>query len=252
MVFGQNLAESYRRQDGDGDLPFAQDPSISGQFPRQWELRAIRREALLEEITSGKLRRLLSRNQLPDCADVKVGGSVFFYKTGGRAGAPRWRAPAAIADAGESRCTVMFRGQTFKVGRFRARWQVGPGMWVRWNGTMPRALWMVCGDSLCRRSVRGASVGFSRWLGMGGLSDDYWFTEGGWRLGIFSPPRLPGGQRPRLPLSRFERDPLLSFDENCAELRAPEATHGGYDELNGDELYQLGSRGAVLKTGSCQ
>ena len=91
---------------------------------------------------------------------------------------------------------------------------------------------------------------------MGSLSDDYWFTESGdgqgWRLGIFSPPRLPGGQRPRLPLSRFECDPLLFFDENCAEFRAPEATHGGYDELNGDELYQLGSRGADLKTGSWQ
>ena len=45
------------RQDGDINLDFVQDTSISAQRVEQWKLRTSDQKAVLGEIVDGKLRR---------------------------------------------------------------------------------------------------------------------------------------------------------------------------------------------------
>ena len=45
--------------------------------------------AVLAEIATGKLRRILARNNPFSSADVRVGDEVFFYKAPPRKSAPR-------------------------------------------------------------------------------------------------------------------------------------------------------------------
>ena len=63
----------YGWDDSDGDLLFAQDTSILGQFAQQRQLRIRAQEAALKEIANSKLRRLLAYNKTIDCIDIKVG-----------------------------------------------------------------------------------------------------------------------------------------------------------------------------------
>ena len=80
LVFGSNPMDLYGWDDSEDDLLFAQDTSISGQFAQQWQLRIRAQEAALKEIANSKLRRLLAYNKTFDCADIKVGDTVLFYK----------------------------------------------------------------------------------------------------------------------------------------------------------------------------
>ena len=57
LVFGSNPMDLYGWDDSEGDLLFAQDTSISGQFVQQWQLRIRAQEAALREIANSKLRR---------------------------------------------------------------------------------------------------------------------------------------------------------------------------------------------------
>ena len=121
LVFGSNPMDLYGWGDTDEDLLFARDTSISGQFVQQWQLRIRAQEAALKEIANSKLRRLLAYNKTFDCADIKVGGSVLFYKAPRKKSNPRWRGPAAILDIDESGVVLKFQPQSFKVARYCVR-----------------------------------------------------------------------------------------------------------------------------------
>ena len=88
----------YGWDDSGGDLLFAQDSSISGQFAQQWLLRIRAQEAALKEIANSKLRRLLAYNKTFDCVDIKVGDTVHVFKAPQRKSNPRWRGTATILD----------------------------------------------------------------------------------------------------------------------------------------------------------
>ena len=97
--------------DSEGDLLFAQDTSISGQFVQQWQLRIRAQEAALKEIANSKLRRLLAYDKTFGCVGIKVGDTVLFYKAPQRKSNPRWRGPAAILEIDESGHTTRPNGQ---------------------------------------------------------------------------------------------------------------------------------------------
>ena len=59
-------------------------------------------------------------------ADVKGGDSALFYTTVSRAGAPKWRSPAATLGIDEMDITVKFHGRAFNVERNCARRKVEP------------------------------------------------------------------------------------------------------------------------------
>ena len=73
MVIGSNPADNLGCGDGDGDLLFAQDTSLSGQFVAQWELRVMAQETPPREISNSKLRRILAFNKSFDSLGVRVG-----------------------------------------------------------------------------------------------------------------------------------------------------------------------------------
>ena len=58
MVFGSNPLDLFGRGDAGGDLMFAQDTSLAGQFVQRWKLRIRAQEATLKDVTDSKLRRL--------------------------------------------------------------------------------------------------------------------------------------------------------------------------------------------------
>ena len=76
LVFGANPTDLYDWDDSDGDLLFAQDASISGQFAQQRQLRIRAQGAALKEIAEGTLRRLPPCNKTFDSVDIKVGDSL--------------------------------------------------------------------------------------------------------------------------------------------------------------------------------
>ena len=80
MVFGSNPVGKFGRGDEDGDLPFAQDTSLSGRFVARWGLRMLAQEAALEEIANSKLRRILAFNNSFDSADLRVVDEVPFLR----------------------------------------------------------------------------------------------------------------------------------------------------------------------------
>ena len=49
------------------------ETSISGQCAPQWKRSVMAQEAILTEMANRTLRRLLARNHLSNCIDVKVG-----------------------------------------------------------------------------------------------------------------------------------------------------------------------------------
>ena len=55
MVLGSNTMDLYGWEDKDGDLVFAQDTSVSGQFAQQWRLRMLVREAASKEIADSRV-----------------------------------------------------------------------------------------------------------------------------------------------------------------------------------------------------
>ena len=63
MVFGANPVDLFGRDDGDEDVLFAQNASLSGKFAQQWELRAMALEAATKKVANSQLRRLLERNK---------------------------------------------------------------------------------------------------------------------------------------------------------------------------------------------
>ena len=62
MVFGSNPADGYGWGGKDGDLTFAEDAPLSGQFAQRWKLRMVAQEAAQKEIANSRLRRLLASN----------------------------------------------------------------------------------------------------------------------------------------------------------------------------------------------
>ena len=56
-VSRSNLVDLFGWEDGDKDLPLAQDTSLSGQSVQPWELRVMAQEAILRRGADGKLRR---------------------------------------------------------------------------------------------------------------------------------------------------------------------------------------------------
>ena len=80
--------------------------------------------AALKEVANSKLRRLLAYNKTFNCADIKVGDLVLFYKAPHRKSRPRWRGPALLLDIDETGATVKYQTQSFKVARYCVRKQV--------------------------------------------------------------------------------------------------------------------------------
>ena len=69
----------FGRDDKEKDSVFAQDPALSGQFARQWELRMAAQEAALKDAAAKKLRRLSANNKSFNCADVEIGDPAISY-----------------------------------------------------------------------------------------------------------------------------------------------------------------------------
>ena len=113
-------------RDNDSNLDFAQDPTISGQFPQKWKLRTMAQGTASKKIAHNSLRRLLADNKSFDCADRKVAGAGIFCKLPGRKSAPKWRGPTYIRGIDETGVAAKFRGSTFKVARFCVRERVDP------------------------------------------------------------------------------------------------------------------------------
>ena len=63
-------------------------------------------KAALKEIAKSRLQRLLANNKAINCADVKIGNAVLFYKAASRKSVLRRRAPASILDIGETDATA--------------------------------------------------------------------------------------------------------------------------------------------------
>ena len=80
LVFGRNPVDLSGRDARGGDLLFPRDASLSGEFARQWKLRTMAEEAALRVAASSKLRRILAYIKSFNCADVKIGGSVPFFR----------------------------------------------------------------------------------------------------------------------------------------------------------------------------
>ena len=87
-VWRPNCADLSWWQDGDADLLFAGETSISGLLFKQWNLRVMPQKAAVREMVNGKLRRLLAHNRPFDRTYVKVGTQ----RTGRvrRGGVARW------------------------------------------------------------------------------------------------------------------------------------------------------------------
>ena len=111
LVFGSNPADLVRWGDHGDDLLCAPDSAVSGQFAQRWKLRMMAQEAALKEVAKSKLRRLLAYNKTFNCADIKVGDSVLFYKAPHRKSQPRWRGPAPVLDVDETGVMVKYRTQ---------------------------------------------------------------------------------------------------------------------------------------------
>ena len=77
-------------------------------FAHQREIRTMTQGAILTEIARSKLRRLLARSKPPERTDVRMGDSVFFYKSAGRKNAPMWRGPALALEPDKARATENF------------------------------------------------------------------------------------------------------------------------------------------------
>ena len=92
--FGSNPADNFGRGDGDENLLFAQDASLSGQFVAQRGLRIVAQKAALTEIANSEMRGILAFKNSFDGADVSADVSVG-DKAPSRKSAPRWmsRAP---------------------------------------------------------------------------------------------------------------------------------------------------------------
>ena len=125
-VFGSNPADLCMRRDDDSDLEFAQNATISGQFPLRWELVATANEAARKEIAESRLRRLLDHNRSLGRAGVLAADAVSHHKMVGRRGAPKWRRPAVVLHVDEAGVAATFQGQTSKVARYCARERAGP------------------------------------------------------------------------------------------------------------------------------
>ena len=92
MVFGSIPVDLFGWGDGKGgDLPFAQDPSHSGQFAQQWKLRMMAQGASLKGVAISKLRRLPAYNEPFGRTDVRIGDAALFCKAMDRESAPRSR-----------------------------------------------------------------------------------------------------------------------------------------------------------------
>ena len=91
------------------DLTSAQEIASSGQFVRQWMLRTMAREAVLEEIANSSLRRVSAFDKSFTCADVKIGDTVLVYKAQSKKNALRRRGPAMIMDVDDTGVTMKFQ-----------------------------------------------------------------------------------------------------------------------------------------------
>ncbi len=92
-VFGSNPADFSGWEDGDGDLLFAQDTSLAGQFVQQWRLQMRAQEATLKEVAKSKLRRLLARNKTFNCAEIDVSDMVLFHEAQNKKSLPPMEGP---------------------------------------------------------------------------------------------------------------------------------------------------------------
>ena len=117
MVFGSNPADLCGWEDGDGDMAFAQDASLAGQFVQQWKLRMRAREASFKENANSKLRRLLAHNETCNCAEIDVGDMAFCYKAQNWMSSLRRRGPAEVLEIDKTGVTVSRQSQNFKVAR---------------------------------------------------------------------------------------------------------------------------------------
>ena len=70
MAFGSNPMNFLGWEAGEGDLLFAQDTPLTGQFAQQrkWRMRA--QGATLQEVANSKLRRLLAHNKTFNWAEI--------------------------------------------------------------------------------------------------------------------------------------------------------------------------------------
>ena len=57
MVFGSDPPDLNVWHDGDSNMDFAQDASVSGQFAHHWQFWPEAQRGILEEIAKSKLRR---------------------------------------------------------------------------------------------------------------------------------------------------------------------------------------------------
>ena len=105
-------------------MTFAQDTSVSGQFPQRRKLRMMAQDAALKECASSRLRRLLAYNKSSNCSDVKIGNAGILSEAASKESMPRCRGPALILDIDQTGATAKLQSQTFKVARFCARGKV--------------------------------------------------------------------------------------------------------------------------------
>ena len=82
----------------DGDLEFAQDTSISGQFAQQSKVCTVEKESTLGETANSKIRRVLARNGSFGRPDVPAGKSVLLYKPMLPKSMPGRRGPATALE----------------------------------------------------------------------------------------------------------------------------------------------------------
>ena len=123
LVYGSNPLDLSGWGDQEEDLLFVRGAPVSGQFKQQWTFRTLAQEAALREVGNSKLRRHLSYSETPNCADVKLGDSVLFYKAPTKQGTPKRRGPACVLDIDDTGVTVRYQSQTFKVTRYCVRRQ---------------------------------------------------------------------------------------------------------------------------------
>ena len=116
----------YEREESDRDLDSAQNAPVSSQFLLQWELRTMAQEAMLRGMATGKVRRIMDRNQTFNSIEITIGDSVIFYRQVSRKSTPRRRGPATILAIHETGVTVKFQSQPFTIARCCVRKRVIP------------------------------------------------------------------------------------------------------------------------------
>ena len=111
MTFGSDPADLVSRHVDTSDLDSV----------RQRMLRMTARGAGLEEIASSKSRRRLARSKSFDCADAKMGDSVFFFLASRSQMCPEMACSGGYIGIDEARVAAKSQRQAFKFARFFSR-----------------------------------------------------------------------------------------------------------------------------------